>query len=424
MDFLASLFDSDFMPHGHCFFWQPDILWVRLIADGLIVASYYSIPLALVYLVHKRRDIVFNWVFFLFAGFIFACGTTHILGIITLWNPIYRFEGYVKLLTGVVSAATAIVLWPLMPKVIALPSPSMLRQTNKKLERQITEREYAELRLRQAQDELEERVHERTAELERQIEERQRAERELEVRAAELARSNQALDEFTYLASHDLKAPLRTINNLAVWIAEDAAGALPATSRKHLETMQQRIGSMERLLEGLLEYAKLDHADDQQESVRVEEVVQDIATLLEMPAGFRLETGRLPTLETARAPLEKVLRNLIANSLGHHDRPDGTVRVDSREDGDWVEFCVRDDGPGIAPRHHETIFELFQSLDPQAESKGSGMGLAIVKKAVEAQGGRIWVESQVGQGASFYFTWPRGGPPGRADGADASARVA
>src|SRR6266849_1877172 len=119
VDFVRKLFASDFLPHGHCFFWQPDLVWLHVGSDALITLSYYSIPIALLYFVRRRRDLAFNWMFVMFGVFIFACGTTHLLQIWTLWIPTYRLEGVIKLFTAVVSMATAVALVPLIPKALA-----------------------------------------------------------------------------------------------------------------------------------------------------------------------------------------------------------------------------------------------------------------------------------------------------------------
>ena len=167
LDFFRRLFSSDFMPHGHCYLWEPQVVWTHVLADAFITFSYYTIPLALVYLVRKRRDVAFEWIFVMFGVFIMACGTTHLMEIITVWNPMYRLAGFVKAVTAVASVSTAVVLWGLMPRLIRLPSPAQLRAANAQLEGEVVARSAAEAALVTARDELEARVRERTAELAR-----------------------------------------------------------------------------------------------------------------------------------------------------------------------------------------------------------------------------------------------------------------
>ena len=138
-EFLARLFSSDFMPHGHCYLWRPEILWLHVFSDGVITASYYFIPVALVYFVRKRKDLPFNWMFLLFGVFIFACGTTHLMEIWTVWNGTYRLAGVIKAITAVASVGTALALVPLIPQALALPSPAQLRAANSKLEEEVRE---------------------------------------------------------------------------------------------------------------------------------------------------------------------------------------------------------------------------------------------------------------------------------------------
>ena len=184
---FAGFFDTEgFMPHGYCLMWRPFVFWLNLISDAVIALSYYSIPFILLYFAMRRRDLVFRWMFVMFGIFILGCGTTHVMGIWTLWNPDYGVDGLVKALTALVSIATAIMLWPLVPQALAFPSPGQLAQANRELNREIGERRQAEAAARRLNDELEERVRARTAELEaanerlrQEVEERRHAEERL-----------------------------------------------------------------------------------------------------------------------------------------------------------------------------------------------------------------------------------------------------
>jgi PAS domain S-box-containing protein len=240
----------------------------------------------------------------------------------------------------------------------------------------------------------------------------QQARKLLEVRVAErtaeLERSNQELNQFAYVASHDLKAPLRAIDALAGWISEDAAAVLPPRSADHLTKMRSRVRRMEKLLDDLLAYSRAGRIHHPPEDIDLALLVQDIAGVLSPPPGFAvIVEPPVPVLHTPRASLELVLRNLIGNAIKHHHRTYGEICVRAVERGEMVEISVQDDGPGIAPAYHARIFEMFQTLQSRDKTEGSGMGLAIVKKLVEGNGGTIAVESQVGKGTTFRFTWPR-----------------
>src|SRR5271154_1558757 len=160
LDFFRKLFTADFMPHGYCMRWSPDVIWLHVSSDALIALAYYVIPLALIYFVRKRKDLAFQWMFVLFGVFILACGTTHVMGIVTLWNPVYRLDGVLKAITALASIPTAILLVRLMPAAVKLPSPADLR-------REIDRRIVAEHELRDLNAALEHRVEERTNKLRR-----------------------------------------------------------------------------------------------------------------------------------------------------------------------------------------------------------------------------------------------------------------
>jgi PAS domain S-box-containing protein len=148
-DFFIS---AGFEPHGHCFLWQRPLLWLYVVSDSVIALSYYMIPLALVEFVRKRQDLAFNWMFLMFSAFIFACGTTHVMGVVTLWHPAYWLDGGIKAFTAAMSFVTALMLWPLIPKALSLPSSSQLESVNRKLEEQIAEREIAVEQLKQSEE--------------------------------------------------------------------------------------------------------------------------------------------------------------------------------------------------------------------------------------------------------------------------------
>lgn len=147
-EFVGRLFDSDFMPHAHCFMWRPDVLWLHVISDGVIAAAYFSIPIALMILYRRRVDFNQGHVLTLFAAFIFLCGISHVFGIWTMWDPIYRAEGVVKAMTAVVSVATAAAVWPLIPQILSIPNPREIIDANTRLERQMAETRVAEQRFR------------------------------------------------------------------------------------------------------------------------------------------------------------------------------------------------------------------------------------------------------------------------------------
>jgi signal transduction histidine kinase len=247
--------------------------------------------------------------------------------------------------------------------------------------------------------EAEEALHELNALLEQRVEER----------TIDLQRSNHELDQFAHVASHDLKAPLRAIAHLASWIQEDVGDTLPAASQAYFDKLQQRVRRMETFLNDLLTYSRAGRQRHKPEQVDSAVLVKQLVDVLGFPATFTVTVSEpMPVLDTEQVALDMVLHNLIGNAFKHHHQPDnGHVWVAAREQGDWVEFTVTDDGPGIDPQFHERIFGVFQTLKPRDEVEGSGMGLALVRRLVEMRGGTIWVESAPNEGATFRFTWPK-----------------
>ena len=225
---------------------------------------------------------------------------------------------------------------------------------------------------------------------------------------AALENRNQELEQFAYVTSHDLKAPLRAIANLSEWIEEDLAGQLPEENQQQMRLLRGRVHRMEALINGLLEYSRVGRTQTTTEQIDVADLLADVIDSLDPPDSFTVHVApTMPTLMTKRMPLRQVFANLISNGIKHHDRDDGQIQISVQDQGDWVEFAVADDGPGIDPEYHHKIFAIFQTLQARDTRENTGVGLAIVKKTVETEGGSIRVDSAEGAGATFYFTWPK-----------------
>ena len=229
--------------------------------------------------------------------------------------------------------------------------------------------------------------------------------------ALELKRANIELEQFAHVASHDLKEPLRGIDHLASWIAEDVGDQLPPESHDHLRKLRDRVKRMEQLINDLLEYSKIGKHSAGNEIVDLRAVLDNIVQTLTIPAQYKIEFhGDVAPGKTSRAPLEQVLRNLIGNAIKHRKSDAGRVDVRLREQKDMVEIEIEDDGPGIPERFRRKIFEIFQTLQPRDTLEGSGMGLTIVKKLVDFHGGEISIEPEDSAakttGALFKLKWP------------------
>jgi light-regulated signal transduction histidine kinase (bacteriophytochrome) len=243
--------------------------------------------------------------------------------------------------------------------------------------------------------------------------ERKRREDEREHLVAELSRSNTDLEQFAYVASHDLRAPLRAINHLATWLEEDLKDVLTQESQKHLHLLRLRVRRMDRFLEDLLAYSRAGRISTDIATTDVRGLFTDVVELVAPPPGFSVAMkGDNLTFDTVATPLRQVLTNLISNAIKHHDRATGTIEFSVRDLGNQLEFAISDDGPGIEPQFFEKIFGMFQTLRRRDEVEGSGIGLALVRRIVALYGGTVAVSCPESRGTTFTFTWPKE-PPAR-----------
>jgi PAS domain S-box-containing protein len=241
---------------------------------------------------------------------------------------------------------------------------------------------------------------------------RRKIELELEAKQAELIRSNKDLEQFAYVASHDLKAPLRAIDLLVQWITEGLAGYDTNNVQENLGLLSKRTQRLNRLLDDLLAYSRAGRKVGAHRMTDTHALVQDVVQLIDPPETISVSIeGKLPTFKTHPTPLEQVLRNLIGNAIKHHPGPQGRVVVSCQEQGDQYVFAIEDDGEGIPAQYAERVFEMFQTLKPRDQVEGSGMGLAIVSRIVQWQAGRVWFEpAPSGRGTVFKFQWKKNQP--------------
>jgi len=234
------------------------------------------------------------------------------------------------------------------------------------------------------------------------------AKRSAEKRALDLSRSNKDLDDFAYIASHDLQAPLRAIDQLAQWVNEDIAEGNLEEVPEHLNLMCSRVQRLENLLNDLLAYSRINRQEYKLNEIDIFKVVNELIALNSPLGSFTLSVhGELPVFTTANLPLEQVFSHIISNAIKHHDKAEGRIQIRCEEVDDFYHFLIKDDGPGIKPDYHDNIFQMFRTLKRRDETEGSGMGLALVKKIVQRYSGEVNLESSIGQGSTFSFTWPK-----------------
>jgi signal transduction histidine kinase len=382
---------SRLLPHAFCITGSPPLLWLHVISDALITLAYLVIPIALLHFVRKRRDIDFGWMGVLFGAFIVACGATHAMGIWTLWDPVYWYAGAVKAFTAVVSLGTAWALVQLLPVALSLPSAAQLREINANLEREIAARRHAEAELQAAKDELEQRL--RTSEA--------------------LLASNRDLQQFASVAAHDLRAPLQTMSGYLGLLRARHGPDLGEQGTTLVGRALTATVQMGEMIDGLLSLARLDARAQPVSEVPVRAAVDDALALLSADiqrCEAEVQIGTLPSAWVQRSQLVQLLQNLIGNALKYRTAtqpPRIEIRADAQpHSGEWL-FSVRDNGIGIAAEHHERVFRIFDRLHSVQKYPGTGLGLAICQRIVMRHGGRIWVESALGQGSTFFFTLPK-----------------
>jgi signal transduction histidine kinase/FixJ family two-component response regulator len=221
-----------------------------------------------------------------------------------------------------------------------------------------------------------------------------------------LEKRNQELDEFACIASHDLQAPLRGIANLTNWLSQDLGDTLPEENQQQIDLIQLRILQMNALIKGLLQYARVGRTNVESTNVNLSDLLAETISTIDRSPEFEINFPTdLPDFNTQSLQLNQVFTNLISNAVKYHDRPNGKIDILATERKHSWQFTVIDDGPGIAPEYHQKIFGIFQTLPGQTDNKGTGVGLAIVQKIVESRGGSVWVDSALGKGSAFSFTW-------------------
>jgi signal transduction histidine kinase/CheY-like chemotaxis protein len=395
---LRTLLDpSGFTPHGFCLLWDPGLIWLHAISDALIGLSYYSIPVALIYFVNKRRDIAFGWIFWLFAGFILACGTTHFLSILTLWQPAYWLDGAVKLVTAIISIAAAIVLWPLIPRALALPSPQILREANESLAQQIAERDRAEVALRASESRLRQ------------------------------AQKMETIGQLTGGIAHDFNNLLTVILGGLETIGRQASTLPQGTEVKRIARSSamalQAVDNAATLTQRLLAFSR--------QQPLAPKPLEANRLVAEMSEILRRTLGETISLETVLAgglwrtladpnQLENALLNLSVNA--RDAMPDGgrlTIEtananlddayVDQLDDtvsaGQYVLIAISDNGAGMDAQTVERAFEPF--FTTKEVGKGTGLGLSQVYGFVRQSKGHVRLYSEPGQGTTVKIYLPR-----------------
>ena len=373
-----------FMPHGMCYLWRADILLMHVLSDALIGLAYFSIPIVIWLISLRRPDILFRPVAYLFILFIVLCGATHFFSIYTIWTPAYFTEGALKILTALVSVATAVTLWPLLPKALAMPSTEQLKRSNESLTDEVRLRTKAERQLTNLTNSLERQVKRRTADLER---------------------SNGTLRDFAAGASHDLKAPARQISLLADLAQRELGAEGHDKVLGYLHDVKAKSRDMLMLIDTLLSYSDLVETKAVSNAAPLRPMLQTLLGAYYPDAPITLEIEGDPVLQGDETLLSHLFRNLVDNAVKYSDKRDIRLAIDTRETPEGLLVRFADNGPGIPANQAEGVFKMMQRY--RSDIPGSGVGLAFCARIMEAHDGKIRVDPDYEGGARFLLTFPR-----------------
>lgn len=392
LDYLNRLLGAQGLPpHGFCLFWDPVLIWTHVVADLLIGLAYFSIPVVLVVFMIRRGDVQFRWVVWMFAAFILACGATHFFSILTLWVPAYGAQGLLKLATAAVSVGTAIALWPLLPRAVALPSPAQLQLANHELQLRVEERDLAFRSLQEA------------------VAERERVEAMLRQ-----AQKMEAVGQLTGGIAHDFNN-LLTIVMANLERAERLTAAEPRLA-KTLRNAMEGADRAARLTHQLLAFSRRQPLVAQPHDINA--IVAGMSELLERTLGneVRLWLDLDPAagqVMVDAAQTENAILNLALNA--RDAMPDGgDLTLATRAANGRTILLVSDTGTGMPADVMAHVFEPFYTTKGVGE--GSGLGLSQVYGFTKQSGGEIDIESEVGKGTTMIISIPTHVAGGAADG--------
>ena len=414
-DFFSTLFDPSMPPHGHCYLWNDGLVLLHVISDSVIFLSYLSIPVALAYFVYKRKDLAFSHVILLFGVFILACSATHAMSIYNVWNGAYWLSGAMKAITAVASLATAVIVWPLIPKALAIPNTEELITLNNTLALEIAEKEQAKNNAEKSQ---------RLAEVSQE-----KAAKSEQVSEA----ANQAKSTFLANMSHEIRTPMNAVIGMTQLMQQSE---LTNKQQDYLKKIDCSAKSLLNIINDILDFSKVEAGELDMENIpfQLEEVLARVANIVAIKAQekgleflFRIDPLTPKSLIGDPSRLSQILINLAGNATKftehgeieisikpvplplerkHNDGAEPIKHATLLTEQVRVEFSLRDTGIGLTQSQQAGLFKPFIQADSSTtrEYGGTGLGLAICKQLVQLMGGEISIRSQENEGSVFVFT--------------------
>jgi len=396
-ELFSSLFNPPMPPHGHCYLWNDALVYLHVISDSIIFLSYLSIPIALIYFVYKRKDLAFSHIILLFGVFILACSATHAMSIYNVWYGAYWLSGGIKAITALASFATAVIVWPLIPKALAIPSTEELITLNNTLALEIGEKEQAKEHAENSQ---------RIAE-----ESQEKAAKSEKISEA----ANQAKSTFLANMSHEIRTPMNAVIGMAHLMQQSGA---TSKQQNYLEKINSSAKSLLNIIDDILDFSKVEAGELEMENIpfQLEEVLANVANIVGIKAQqkgleflFRIDPLTPNSLIGDPSRLSQILINLTSNATKFTERGEIEISVKplSVENKQVkIEFALRDTGIGLTQSQQAGLFKPFIQADSSTtrEYGGTGLGLAICKQLVQLMGGEISIRSKANEGSIFLFT--------------------